>query len=798
MKGDQEEMAHSPEDAMWLLDSRLKNVGPILSGIRLLSLDIFDTLLFRACPRPEDVFDAVGRRASAAHLMDPSVSSDDFGSMRSHALHKAYENSSVEPHLEDILSSLPPWAGDPRKLLDLELRTEAEYCYVNQSILSLMRECRRRDIRVALLSDMYLRRSHLIYILNQNGISEEWVDCMMVSSDEGTMKRTGGLFQKLLGRFPQLRPSEILHIGDNLSEEIVQASRLGIRTCHYDVIEGDSTDVLNYEIIGHREVLPTLFSLRKLAMSLNGDVACLFKRWHQVGTGIIGPFVSAFCEWIVDTALEENIDVISPFMREAVLLTPILKRVIKKRQLNIPVVPLHVSRQAVVLAGKERFDGNLLDSMSRTRQYFRISELFSTLGFKEIPQWFCPYSEIYLENAKEVLLDSETSVYEGIEAHLLRNSNRLDIESRFQKNRHGLLGYIDHVLKGFDRVLSVDIGFFGQIQEGLESACRINKLEKKWIHALGFGRKRLIPLMDKGLKFRVFAGGVHNDRKLVSEIHRSAPVFEQLFMLEEGSTLGYRQSPQGRWRPVLEENPIDSQEIEKKRAVHEGVARFQDLWLRFLEMKPELGRAAICDRPGWVRVIHRLIRMPTPEEARLLGDLHNDTNYGSTRTVRMCPEDELAEAKDMGPEAYKKAMPYSAAVWPHGILTRIAPTEIFAAEAVEVFDLSFETMLNLAETVRKDGFKEVIAVGKDGAVRDFIRAARAGGIQVICAVDEENALCGGRMEGVDIVPMSYAVRAGHHCFALACTSNVREFRGKIMEHYKQTGHTPAVYGPVTE
>jgi hypothetical protein len=187
--------------------------------------------------------------------------------------------------------------------------------------------------------------------------------------------------------------------------------------------------------------------------------------------------------------------------------------------------------------------------------------------------------------------------------------------------------------------------------------------------------------------------------------------------------------------------------------------------------------------------------MPTPDEAGLIGDLHNDTNYGSTRTVRMCPEDEMEEAKRMGPKAYLRAMRYSAAVWPHGILTRVAPTEIVAPKAVETFGVSFETMLSLAQTVRQDGFSEVIAVGTDGAARDFIRAARASGIQVICAVDEGNTLCGGRMEGVDIVPMARAIETGYHCFAVASPASAQESRERILSQYAESGHTPAIYVP---
>ncbi len=783
------------QDAMWQRDIRLCPIKPLLPHIRILSLDIFDTLLFRACRKPDDVFEAVGKKAAADHMLHSSYTPEDFRAIRTYALDTAYRKSSVEPNLEDILACLPPMVCDIGRLLDLEVEKEIEYCYLNPSMVSLIKECRQLGITIVLLSDMYLGSDRIKHILEQNGLPLEWVDRLMVSIDEGSMKSTGGLFQNLLDQYPEVKPAQILHVGDNLDREIVPANRLGIHTCHYDVIAGDTTNVLNYEMLAYNEVLPKLFSLRSLAMSLNADVMPSEQRWHQVGSGVLGPFLSAFCEWIVDMAVKEKVDVIAPFMREAVLLAPMLERVVKQRNLVIPVHSLYVSRQAVVLAGKEIFDAGLLDSMARTRQYFRISELFSTLGFDAVPEAFLPYSDTYLENAKGVYLNAGNSLYEALESYLLRDSNKEQIETAFQKKRHALLNYINGVVGEYERVISVDIGFFGQIQEGLESAFQLENRKKTWIHLMGFGRERLVSLLGKGMQCRVFAGGMGCNRKYVAEIHRSAPIIEQLFMMEEGSTLGYARSSEGRCIPVLEDNPIDAQEIEKKRIVHAGIHRFQNLWFLFAEMKPDFVKSLVSDRSGWVRLIHRLIRMPTPEEAWLIGDLHNDTNYGSTRTVRMCPEDEVVEAQRLGPNTYRKALRYSAAVWPHGILTRVAPADIVALRAIETYGVFFEVMLALAQSIREDGFTKVIAVGANGAVIDFIRAARMSDIHIVCVADESNGFCVGRIEGVDIVSMAQAVETGHHCFAVASPTVAQETREKILCRYKESGHTPTIYVP---
>ena len=103
-----------PMPELWRQDVYLAPVEATLDQIRLLSLDVFDTLLLRTCERPEDVFLEVGRRASARGWLASGVGPREFASLRDASQHHNYATLGREPQLEDIYGQLPDWIGSPR------------------------------------------------------------------------------------------------------------------------------------------------------------------------------------------------------------------------------------------------------------------------------------------------------------------------------------------------------------------------------------------------------------------------------------------------------------------------------------------------------------------------------------------------------------------------------------------------------------------------------------------------------------------------------------------------------------
>lgn len=104
---------------LWKLDKRLSSLEYLLDSIQLISLDIFDTLLFRTCEQPKDIFYITGKKALKNGLLPAWCDEHDYQKARISALDRAYSENQSEPNLEIIFDYLPSIFKEKRKLMQL-------------------------------------------------------------------------------------------------------------------------------------------------------------------------------------------------------------------------------------------------------------------------------------------------------------------------------------------------------------------------------------------------------------------------------------------------------------------------------------------------------------------------------------------------------------------------------------------------------------------------------------------------------------------------------------------------------
>jgi FMN phosphatase YigB (HAD superfamily) len=781
---------------LWRRDNGLAGIEAMLPRLRLVSLDIFDTLLFRTCQDPQDVFLEVGRRAVERGVLRNGLTAEEYRAVRIIALDTAYRTSQQEPSLEKILEFLPPDLGDQSRLLQIELQAEADFCYINPSILSLIQECRNRSIRIVLMSDMYLGRRRVLNLLSHAGFSQELADMAFVSVDSGSMKADGALYKRLLAANPDIKPNQILHVGDNFASDVEAACRAGIHALHYDVIRADTSGILGYERIHHKEVLSELYALRSLAMSLEENNLRIEDRaWLQLAGGVLGPFFAAFCDWVVETAASEGADAIAPFMREASVLTPMLRRAAESRGMSIPIIPLFVSREAVVLAGKKRADARLTQSLFEDRDFFKVRDLFKSLDLGVSLGRFAPFANKFLGEAWSVEFAPGRTLLQELEDFLSEEHTVDRIESVIERRRAALKGYMIGALGERERVVTVDIGFLGQIQMGIDSALAQEGVKTRFIHLMAFGKGNIGELLSCGVDIRAYAGSAGLNLDLINTIHRSAPVLEQLLMGREGSTLGYADVGSG-FQPVLESNPMQEWEHEAKDIVRSGMLQFQDLWFYFRRAKPRVAARIQHDKRGWCRLIHRLIDMPTANEARIVGNLHNDSNFGSSRVVPICPPEEEDIIRRTSPCEYIRFLHNrSSAIWPQGCVTRVDPGAILSHFSIHLETGYLERMLKFSQYIATQSVGEIVVYGAGIVGRNLIRAAHLYGLKVMGAVDRKSDLWGTYLEGVEVMGLDQAVERGNHNYAVASFAFAEEIRRTIQTRYRDEAIDPNIFLP---
>ncbi len=187
-------------------------------ALRVISFDIFDTLLVRNVLRPQDVFQAMAATADARYGIR-------FQRMRAPA---EAELGLPNPTLDQIYAHMARRHGLPPETLvalrEAELRCERAVLCARPAARALYDAARGLGKRVIAISDMYLPAWFLRDVLRENGMP---VDALYVSCEQGARKSDGSLYDRVAAA-EGCAPGEILHLGDNRRSDVDQPLSRGL------------------------------------------------------------------------------------------------------------------------------------------------------------------------------------------------------------------------------------------------------------------------------------------------------------------------------------------------------------------------------------------------------------------------------------------------------------------------------------------------------------------------------------------------------------------------------------------
>lgn len=201
----------------------------------VVSFDIFDTLICRNLYKPDDVF----------LLMEPyfekKVKSDiSFRKIRIYSEEQARRKlNNYRPHFEDInideiyeeMKNI--YSLDEEVIIfmkHLEISMEIDICKKRKTAEELFALAKYLGKKIVLTSDMYLNKESISKILYKCEYMD--YDLLLVSSEERKTKHTSNLFKVLINKC-NVKPSRILHIGDNWNSDIQNSAKHGIDSCFF-------------------------------------------------------------------------------------------------------------------------------------------------------------------------------------------------------------------------------------------------------------------------------------------------------------------------------------------------------------------------------------------------------------------------------------------------------------------------------------------------------------------------------------------------------------------------------------
>jgi FMN phosphatase YigB (HAD superfamily) len=202
---------------------------------RLLTIDVFDTVLTRSVLRPSAVFH---RLASGVDRLEGiGVSGQELVEARHRAWRRLHSERGVDPTFEEMYRAL---AGDlgitieaAERIAELEMAIEKEVSRPVVSMIRSLEAARPSFERVVFLSDMYLPSRFIRSLLIDAGAWHEG-DEIWVSAEAWASKRRGDLFQRFCDAMG-IEANECLHVGNDRIADSAAPRWMGFQVAHAPV-----------------------------------------------------------------------------------------------------------------------------------------------------------------------------------------------------------------------------------------------------------------------------------------------------------------------------------------------------------------------------------------------------------------------------------------------------------------------------------------------------------------------------------------------------------------------------------
>lgn len=602
-------------------------------NINTLSLDCFDTILWRRTATPIDLFYDIQQL--------PEFKSLGFSArLRAQAEISARQRvllteGNTEVNLKNIyLASFPNLTNQQVEALEeAELAAEINACYAFPPIVELMRQAKARGLKMIIVSDTYFTSTQLKRLLSSCLPKDvmEAISKIYCSSEHGASK-SGGLFNQILEKQNKIA-QEFLHIGDHLLADYVSAQAIGLNAVQLIHHDKRMNEIFRLQSLSGGFLDPTIRHSHSLCSPFRGVFAAadfsFDKPESAIGYASIGPIMYAFSRFICNEV-----------------------KALRKKTSNVKV--LFLLRDAYLpslaceaLLGEEagkcvrisRFAAYASSFRNQEDVYRYLSENVGSFRFYDI--------------AKQLLLpeDIRNSILENIKAEqnpigsFLRQICQPDIlkiiykESKYYRSR--MMKHLEKEvgIKRGDTLVFVDLGYTGTAQVKLEPVFR----EEYGINIVG---RYLIALSTPNWQTsrRGLLDPSWCDERSMHMLVTYIALLEQICTSNERSVVDY--DDEG--NPIFTDTTVSKQQHGKLEPIQKECIRFVRDAKKFFDDSA----AKISDetfREAALTELSRLLFLPTAIELQYLKTFQFDLNLGTKDLLNVFDQDKgLTELRRRG------------------------------------------------------------------------------------------------------------------------------------------------------
>ncbi|PRN00884.1 HAD-IA family hydrolase [Aliarcobacter cryaerophilus] len=566
--------------------------------IKIISFDIFDTLFFRKCRTPENIFLQMGKNNLIKELF---IDAENFKKFRINCEKEVYKNSkNEEVLLKDIYNIFPITQKQKQKLLALELKIEQKNLFINKHIYRWIKLAKNFGKKIILTSDMYLSLKEIRKVALNKFEDISIIDNFYISSEIGLRKSTGKLFEYILNK-NNINANEMVHIGDNISSDINIANAIGISTIYYNYDKNFQV-VLENEKTYLKESFLEKDYLRFLSYLTNPYKNEEEKFFYEIGSCFFGPILWEFSIWLNQIAQQQSIKQLNFLMREGFTFEKVFKLLFH----DIKATRVDISRESTNFLTLNLNDLGELN--------FNKFKKFKVKDF---------YETYFLQIDDEKIKRVQNQEFKNIE---FKEYIINDINNRINEVKENI-SFQRKLLKEYFKTLGIDknsifIDFGG-------GATVINRINNSFFKNNSSKFDILFFIHNEGVKNsipnRIFSFFPFNEKTIssIEKIRRTPDFFEILLNGYNYSTSKY-ELIKNKVNSVKKEVSFFDEKLKKNLEIfYEGIETF----IQIARENNDL--ISLYDREYLCLLMARFVALPTQKEVRYLGNLKYDEGKGS-------------------------------------------------------------------------------------------------------------------------------------------------------------------------
>jgi predicted HAD superfamily hydrolase len=516
-----------------------------LDSLKIVSFDIFDTLIYRPAINPKNIFYFLDRyyQETSGRI------TENISQLRINCENELIRKKGVENVTIDLIyKKLGDKTGLDGKVIaglkEKEISLEVDLAGLNREIFDVLENVKKIGKKVVLTSDMYLTSRNIALILNKFHIE---YDALYVSADLKKRKDNGELYDEMIYR-EKVQPYEILHIGDNETSDYIIPLKKGIMSFHYIPYCLKVKRNFFCEFKPDTQGITSVFLgyLFNEENNLASKERMKYTTLYDFGYYSLGPFLLAIMlNLLFSGEIQGAYDTLFFSSRDGYLPFKVYEMLRKAAGSGIPGKYIYCGRRALNIA---HYKGNALDYM--TGIYNNIRQLNTIYTTEEL------FNSLNLERYY-VKTDNFDNNPETIN-NCISDYKALSLD--LDKKKDNAIKYFNQLFGGTGKGVVFDCGYSGSISDFIYHL--LNKRIDK-IYMWEMEQNKTLDRVNKTKTYLFFEN--------YQEIRPFELLFEEIFSPLETACTGYENN-NGVMSPVFDTNEIFSEKMKcDLTEIHNGV-----------------------------------------------------------------------------------------------------------------------------------------------------------------------------------------------------------------------------------